>query len=189
MVCKLYYPLKLSEALTPPPLVAMQFVEVVRVSGYVAGISISRCFRGAAMTVGIAAICDSGKRVVIASDRMFTHSYPSSVEFETLERKIEQLHPKCAVLQSSNDTPVVTEILELVRLHMQEAQNSSVPALADLVKKTYVEIRLSRIEERIVLPSLGADYVKQRENGVSLPGLSQAPANNVPDVGVANGTA
>jgi 20S proteasome alpha/beta subunit len=99
---------------------------------------------------------------------MFTHFYPSSVEFETLERKFEQLHSKRAVLQSSNATPAVTEILESVRRLTREPHDSSVAVLAELVRRSYVEVRLRRIEERIVVPALGPDYVKQREHRVSL---------------------
>ena len=120
------------------------------------------------MTVGIAAICDSGKRIVIASDRMFTN-YGSGVEFETLERKLERLSPKCAVLQSSNDLSIASEIVDSVRLQMKEPHDSSISGLADLIKNNYMKVRLRRLDERIVVPTLGSDYVRNRENGVSLP--------------------
>ena len=120
------------------------------------------------MTVGIAAVCDSGKRIVIASDRMITN-YGSGVEFETLESKLERLSPKCAVLQSSGDMSITTEIVESVRLQMEVPHDSSVAGLADLIKSNYTKVRLRRLDDRIVVPTLGPDYVRNRENGVSLP--------------------
>jgi len=34
------------------------------------------------MTVCIAAACESGKKIVVAADRMFTFPYPTNLEFE-----------------------------------------------------------------------------------------------------------
>ena len=119
------------------------------------------------MTVGIAAICDSGKCIVLAADRMFTSS--TLVEFETLERKLEQLSPTCAVLQSFGDTSTVSEIIGPVRLQILEPHDLSVSVIADLIKSSYVKARLQRLEERIVVPTLGPDYVRHRETGINLP--------------------
>ena len=65
------------------------------------------------MTVVMPAICDSGKALVVAADRMFTNP-GLSVEFETEEKKIEQLAAKCVALSSGNSV-YATEILEAVR--------------------------------------------------------------------------
>jgi Proteasome subunit len=119
------------------------------------------------MTVGIAAICDSGKRIVVA-DRMFTNS-ASRVEFETLERKIEPLAPTCSFLQSSNDVSIVSEIVDSVRLQMKEPHDFSVSRLADLIQSSYIKARLRLLDERLVVPALGSDYVRHREHGDSLP--------------------
>jgi hypothetical protein len=120
------------------------------------------------MTVGIAAICDSGKRIVIAADRMYTN-YGSGVEFETLESKLERLSSKCAVLQSSNDLSIASELVDSVRPQMAGPHDSSISGLADLIKSNYMNVRLRRLDERIVVPMLGPDYLRNRENGVSLP--------------------
>ncbi len=37
------------------------------------------------MTVCIAAICEDGKKIVVAADRMFTAGAPVNLEFETEE--------------------------------------------------------------------------------------------------------
>ena len=57
------------------------------------------------MTVCIAAVCQSGKAVVVASDRMFTFQ-GLSVEIETAEKKIERLGAKCVALAAGNSAPI-----------------------------------------------------------------------------------
>jgi hypothetical protein len=62
------------------------------------------------MTVCIAAVCDGGKKIVVAADRMFTAGAPINLEFETSEKKIETLSPSCAALFAGNSA-FATEIL------------------------------------------------------------------------------
>lgn len=47
--------------------------------------------RKVSMTVCIAAVCESGSKIVVAADRMMTYRQPLNLEFETEEQKIEQL--------------------------------------------------------------------------------------------------
>jgi len=124
---------------------------------------------GPDMTIGIAAICDSGRHVVTASDRMITRNYPSSIEFETAERKAELLHRTCLVLQSSNDMAIAGEIVDAARLKMAVAHQESIQALADLVKQAYVEIRLRLIDAEVILRCLGPDYARYRDKEFALP--------------------
>jgi hypothetical protein len=39
------------------------------------------------MTVCIAAVCDGGRHIVVAADRMFTVTAPVNLEFETGEQR------------------------------------------------------------------------------------------------------
>ncbi len=121
------------------------------------------------MTIGIAAICESGKYVVTASDRLITRGYPSVVEFETAERKAEALHRTCIVLQSANNLGVAAEIVDAARSKTEAVHRESLQALADLFKRAYTEIRLRHLEEEVILRYLGPDYVRHREKDVSLP--------------------
>ena len=53
------------------------------------------------MTVCIATLCNKGKDVVVASDRMITATYPP-VEFEHGIPKLEVICPSCIVLTSGD---------------------------------------------------------------------------------------
>ena len=54
------------------------------------------------MTICIAAICDGGKHIVVAADRMFTAPPPISVELRRDESKIEALAPACVALSAGS---------------------------------------------------------------------------------------
>jgi 20S proteasome alpha/beta subunit len=123
------------------------------------------------MTICIAAICEAGKSIVVVADRMFTNPF-LSVEFETEERKIEELPPKCVALTAGN-SPVATEILDVVRLGLQAGHQFSVPQVAELVRKVYADIRARKVEETLITPNLAADYARQRAGGVTLPAYLQ----------------
>lgn len=49
------------------------------------------------MTICIGSLCDGGKSVVFAADRMVTAGY-LSLEFEHPERKIEKIKDFCVVI-------------------------------------------------------------------------------------------
>jgi 20S proteasome alpha/beta subunit len=123
------------------------------------------------MTICIAAICEAGKSIVVVADRMYTNPF-LSVEFETDERKIEELPPKCVALAAGN-SPVATEILEAVRLGLQAGHQFSVPHVAELVRKVYADIRARKVEEILIAPNLGADYARQKAAGMTLPAYLQ----------------
>jgi hypothetical protein len=62
------------------------------------------------MTICIAAVCDGGKSIVVAADRMFTAPAPTSMEFETSEKKIEPLATGCVAMSAGNSA-YATEII------------------------------------------------------------------------------
>ncbi len=82
------------------------------------------------MTVCIAAICEDGKKIVVAADRMFTAGAPVNLEFETEEQKIESLAPSCVAMMSGN-SGYGTEVLIEIR---QRLAGSQTPAIADVTK-------------------------------------------------------
>ena len=120
------------------------------------------------MTVCIAAVCERGKKIVVASDRMFTAPAPMNVEFETSERKIETLSPTCVTLFSGNSA-FATEIIRATRGKLAGAQSPLVEIVSGAVQASYVEERLAKIREQIILPNLGPDYTRAEGLGVSMP--------------------
>jgi hypothetical protein len=119
------------------------------------------------MTVCIAAICDSGKAIVVAADRMFTNP-GLMVEFETDEQKIEALSEKCVALSAGNSV-FATEILDSVRQRLGGNQKPPVDQVVAFVREEYESIRASKVYDSIIFPMLGADFQKHRAVGTTLP--------------------
>ncbi len=120
------------------------------------------------MTVCIAAICDGGKAIVVAADRMFTAGPPINLEFETAEKKIEELSPSCVALLSGNSA-FGTEIMQgaLARLH--GAQRPQVVLAAESVKESYAHVRATKVRETIIVPNLGPDFSRAEGLGINIP--------------------
>jgi 20S proteasome alpha/beta subunit len=127
------------------------------------------------MTVCIAAVCENGAKVVVAADRMFTAPAPVNVEFETPEKKIEGLSPACAALSSGNSA-YAKEIVQLAVSTLGGKQNPAVADVAEIMKYAYLNIRMAKVKETIVLPLLGPDYMKFEQQGISLPQYLAAQA-------------
>jgi hypothetical protein len=119
------------------------------------------------MTVCIAAICDSGKAIVVAADRMFTNP-GLSVEFETEEQKIEQLAARCVALAAGNSVHA-TEVLEAVRLRLGGNPNPPFNQVVTFLQEAYATIRARKAYETIIFPALGADFQQYRAVGMPLP--------------------
>jgi len=86
------------------------------------------------MTVCIAAICGDGKKVIVAADRMFTVGAPVNVEFETSERKIEQLAHSCVALSAGNSA-YAYEILRNANIALAGRENAPVEDAVKLVNE------------------------------------------------------
>ena len=118
------------------------------------------------MTVCIAAICDEGKYIVVAADRMFTS--PLNIEFETVEQKIERINDSCVAL-AAGATGSATEVLDNARENISGTGHNEVPKIAENVKVAYSTIRNVKAEETHILPMFGQDFAIQRANGMTLP--------------------
>src|SRR5262249_1360358 len=119
------------------------------------------------MTVCIAAICDSGKAIVVAADRMFTNP-GLSLEFETAEQKIEQLATRCVALAAGNSVHA-TEILEGVRRRLGGNPSPGFAQVAELVRGEYAAGRASKVEQSHIYSLMGADLERYRAIGMPLP--------------------
>lgn len=109
------------------------------------------------MTICIAAICESGKQIVLAADRMFTAPAPLNIEFQTEEGKIEQISPTCVALTSGNSA-FATEVLDVTRRELGGSQEPLIGEVANIVKEAYIHTRSQKIYETIITTTLGQDY-------------------------------
>jgi hypothetical protein len=101
------------------------------------------------MTICVGAICDGGKKVIVAADRMITAEH-LSVQFESEEGKIIQLSDKC-VAMTAGDALVRTEIFN----DAQSKINSGITTVSQIVetiKEAFVTERKKRFEERVLRP-------------------------------------
>ena len=115
------------------------------------------------MTVCIAAICDGGSGIVVASDRMVTGV---DVEFEQDNLKIDSLTNLCVALTAGS----AIEHVDLLRECRSIAQQTTAPAIfdvAEIVKERFVTLRRKRAEELYFSP-LGLDIESFFEDQSSL---------------------
>ncbi len=119
------------------------------------------------MTVCVAAICEAGSAIVVAADRMFTFTAPVSLEFETGEKKIDQLARACVAMTAGNSS-VGKEIVSAILKTLAGAQTPTIDVVAELAKTAYIEARANRVRETIVIPMLGPDYLKHERFNVTV---------------------
>jgi len=120
------------------------------------------------MTVCIAAVCENGSKIVVASDRMFSAPAPLSLQFETDEKKIEILSPTCVTLIAGNSA-LATEIIRATKTILAGAHNPLVESVAKAMHDSYTEVRLAKVREFIIIPNLGPDFIRAELLGVSIP--------------------
>ena len=106
------------------------------------------------MTVCIAAICNGGKSVVVCADRMFTNP-GLNVEFETSERKIEQIGNACVVMPAGNSVNA-TEVIEDVRRKLGRDPKPKFPDIAETFRLEYANVRNKMVYQNVIVPMLGA---------------------------------
>jgi 20S proteasome alpha/beta subunit len=125
------------------------------------------------MTVCIAAVCDGGKSVIVAADRMFTAPPPVNMEFETAEKKIEQVSPGCVALFAGNSA-YATEIIQGALDALAGAQRPQVPVVIERLKESYIRVRNQKVRDQIIIPALGPDFVRAEALGMNIPTYLQA---------------
>jgi CMP-N-acetylneuraminic acid synthetase len=124
------------------------------------------------VTICIAANCESAKKIVVAADQMVTVGAPLNVEFEPPLSKIETMGLACVALGAGN-TLYIAEILKRARTEYQNAQATPVMQIANAVCKMYKRYRDEKVEEQVVLPLVGPDFVSFRDRGGTLPAYLQ----------------
>ena len=104
------------------------------------------------MTICLGALCDDGKRVVVAADRMITFG---DSEFEQDVMKIVPITSSCALLSSGSALTKV-DLIRDVKNDLHDLLNPNVGQVVASLKKKYVERRCRRAEELHLQP-LGLD--------------------------------
>ena len=109
------------------------------------------------MTVCIAALCENGKSVIMAADRMVTGEY-LSITFEHLLSKIFHI-ADCCVIASSGDANVKTDVFHGAKPNIDCLKTPDVKDIVDEIKKSYANERKRVIIEKILFPQ-GFDSFK-----------------------------
>ncbi|MGB7747079.1 MAG: hypothetical protein WBN75_07315 [Verrucomicrobiia bacterium] len=101
------------------------------------------------MTVCIGALCEAGKSVVVAADRMVTFGPPMNLQAEppTL-KKIFKASESCVLLFSGGVSDG-EELISNVQRKLTGAQNPQVGQIAEVTKSYYVELKKKRVEEKL----------------------------------------
>src|SRR5262245_301104 len=102
------------------------------------------------MTICVAAICNSGKSLVLATDTMVT--YGDFYEFEHSESKMTELRESCIAL-TAGDALVHSDLLSTVREKLSDLRAPSVAQVAETVKASYQQTRMQQITDRILMAS------------------------------------
>ena len=90
-----------------------------------------------------------------------------SVEFETSERKIEQIGTRCVVMAAGNSVNA-TEIIEGVRRKLGGNPNPAITEVAEIFREEYATVKYKMANETVIMPTIGADFARFRSIGVPL---------------------
>jgi len=126
------------------------------------------------MTVGIAAICQSGDdpTAIVSSDRMVTVGSQGGIEFEDTESKIENLETKSdcsAVAVGAGSSTYIDEIIsEYHTLTDSNELPATVPRVRTYLRKAYENKVQETIQNQIVSP-YGYELRDLRDPDVSIP--------------------
>ena len=115
------------------------------------------------MTICIAASCDNGSAVVVASDRMLSAPF-LTVEFDHQDTKIDQISPNCVAL-SSGDALCVQDILIGGIGAASHLQNPPIITLTEQIKLQFCEIRKQRVND-VILGPRGIDFDSFYQGGI-----------------------
>ena len=121
------------------------------------------------MTVCVAAICENGKAVVLAADKMMGMGY---VEGEPDISKMRPLHKDWWVLFAGDDIPSVFDIIDYAKASLSEqgvagADPASLAQIMNSVRKGFLKKRLEDAETLYLAPS-GWDLERFNKEGHQL---------------------
>lgn len=101
------------------------------------------------MTVCIAALCDNGERIIIASDKMVTVG--QIIEFEHDVSKFEKLTDN-SIVMTAGSTTLQNDIIKEALSKIRSIRAPNFKQVTDELKNAYVNIRVKRAEELHLKP-------------------------------------
>ena len=102
------------------------------------------------MTICIAAICEQGSNLILASDSMLTNE-GLSIQFEHPTKKMTHLSGSCIAL-TAGDALAHTELFSMVQEEITKLKAPPVLVVVDKIKECYQRIRKNEIREKILNP-------------------------------------
>ncbi len=125
------------------------------------------------MTVGIGAICEDGKAVVVAADKMVTFGAPMNLQTEPPSlRKIIELTDR-VLLVFSGGTADGEQIVSGAKPKIPAGANLPVGQVAQAVQESYSQHKQRRVEDTILRPLLGATFQQFQTM------VSQSPSSQI----------
>lgn len=114
------------------------------------------------MTICIAALCEGGKKIILASDRMVTVG--EIIEFEHDVPKFDELS-KNSIIMTAGSTTLQNDIIQLAKKEINTITLPTFNQITDKVKEAYVGTRIKRAEELYLKPkglNLSTFYQSQK---------------------------
>src|SRR5580658_3126479 len=108
------------------------------------------------MTVCIGAVCDNGKAIVVAADRMMTYGAPMNLQVETSVKKIVSVTESVVILFSgglADGEDIIARTKSKIYSHKRTVQE-----ISEATALSYQEVKRRRVEDTILKPFLGIDF-------------------------------
>ncbi len=113
------------------------------------------------MTICIAAMCENGKAVIAASDKMITYSAPPYHQFEHPRSKL-QILARRAVIATAGSALLPSEFINLIKEEMAKIEKLNIREIAYAAERAYRRLRVKGIEGR-VLSAYGITWSEYRD--------------------------
>ncbi len=113
-------------------------------------VPLSRARGPQTLTICIAALCDEGKSIIVAADRMVSAPF-LTIEFDHPNAKIDVIGQRCVAL-SAGDVLAVTDVLSESSGISGQLQNPAVGLITDEIKQRFVQVRHRLLNERLFQP-------------------------------------
>jgi 20S proteasome alpha/beta subunit len=117
------------------------------------------------MTVAVGAICEGGKYIVVAADKMLVFTSPMNIQFEPPDLcKINPITDTIAIAWAGwipNNEVIISKTKASISANLQ--QLPTISKVVETVKSILTEELNTLIEQAILLPSLGAKFERYQQ--------------------------
>ncbi|MGB6547155.1 MAG: hypothetical protein WBE97_16190 [Candidatus Acidiferrales bacterium] len=122
------------------------------------------------MTVCVAVLCDEGRAIVLASDKMVGKGY---IEGEPDIAKLQMIHPHWMMMLSGNDISPLMDLADLARSELPPTKEVSLETVKEVMQRNYELIRMKRAEATYLKPIGWTIDRFTKEGPQSLPNYEQ----------------